>query len=510
MGIKSVNKIFNIHTPDAFTLLPLLVFHGYRIAMDGCNWAYQYMAAVHREYVYKMPDPLENVDRGKLIEMLVAKGFEFNSSLMEMGILPVWVWDGEPFPEKGAEKEKRMQDKLKQIGDVKEMEDAIRDMHPLQRTPDVLKKYKEKKSLLVSVKEEEMLLLKQAFACAGLPGLQAPHEGETLCSQLCREGICKATWSTDTDAYATGNTIMLTGYETGAGNQPCFKAVLIYKFAKIIGFTPAQIMDMCILCGCDFNTNIHMIGPAKSYAKIKKYGSIEGMIQSEPQHNYDILNYERCREIFTVGPSGITAEAPSVNFNYNVLGDMGREIFHQYNIDGYFDRFINASRYIPKTIKTVDVGALTKVVVPETQLIIDDQEYIPGTQLVIDDDIVESTISPGLTSPKETVYDIINQLQTLQLQVRIPGTNGINVGLQEQRLTPPPVILLPSPNNFTPGTNIGNNPKASPISPNKVVMQIPTHLSHPPSPIVVYSGMVPVPPQTYKTHVIDNLQLVID
>jgi flap endonuclease-1 len=559
MGIKSINDVFHTYAPSAFTLLPVLSFNGYRIAFDGCNWAYQYMAAVIREYVYKMPDPLQELDRGKLIEMLIAKGFEFNSSQMEMGVLPVWAWDGEPYPEKGAEHEKRASARHKQLEELESMANEIRTMHPLQRTPDVLKEYKKKKSLLVSVRSEEMVLLKQAFACAGLPCIQAPHEGESLCAQLCREGICKATWTTDTDAYPNGNTIMVTGFETGPGNQPCFKAVLVYQFPAALGFTQEQITDMCILAGCDWNTNIYRIGSKTAYKKILKYGSIEGMRQAETQHNYDVLNYERCREIFKVGSSGLKATDAAVNFNYEFLGTMGRELFRQYNLDGYFERFLNATKYIPKDLKTVNVEVLfanNPTTLRETILVIESDEL----QLEIESD--ESPVSPNDTLPmlnidysqplsqQQELQMIANQLQQLQglhitnpipQIIKVPTPPPINLlPIVPQRLTtvpmtplrlvavnsptevktvtPPPTIpavtapgfniltpigfktLTPPPVNLIPTTSTLTPPQVKVPSPpvggypNKVIMQMPHQLLHPPSPIVKVNYLPPVIP----------------
>jgi 5'-3' exonuclease len=50
------------------------------------------------------------------------------------------------------------------------------------------------------------------------------------------------------------------------------------------------------MSGCDFNTNMHGYGVAKSFALLKKYGSIDLL-----PTNLDItcLNHVRCREIFS-------------------------------------------------------------------------------------------------------------------------------------------------------------------------------------------------------------------
>jgi flap endonuclease-1 len=377
MGIKTINQTFKKRAPSAFTTLPLLTFHGYRLAFDGCNWAYQYRAGIFKNYVYAQPDPLEEVDVAKILDTLVAKFFDFNCQMMEIGITPVWAWDGEPYPEKDAEKEKRGDSKISEGQKLKDLANELRSMHPLQRTPDVLKEYRKKKANSGYPTSAEIDLLKHVAACAGLPSLQATHDGENLCAQLCREGFCKATWSNDTDAYPLGNTILILGFEKGDRNEPVFEATLVYKFSELLELTQDQVRDVCILSGCDYNTNISGIGPGRAIDRIKKYGSIEGMIKAEPNHDYNVLNYERCREIFATPPLDFKDNDPNLQFNYERLTEFGRDLFHQHNIDQYFNRFVNATRILPKMPKRVDVKALTTPIIVNTGV----------TQLIIDDDV---------------------------------------------------------------------------------------------------------------------------
>ena len=59
--------------------------------------------------------------------------------------------------------------------------------------------------------------------------------------------------------------------------------------------TSDQFLDLCIMCGTDYNKNIPRIGSKKAFKLIKQYGSIEGLPK---EIDTDILKYERVRQLF--------------------------------------------------------------------------------------------------------------------------------------------------------------------------------------------------------------------
>ena len=58
-----------------------------------------------------------------------------------------------------------------------------------------------------------------------------------------------------------------------------------------------EFLDLCIMCGCDYNKNIYRVGPEKAYKYIQKYSSIEE-IASNTTLDVSILNHIRGRELF--------------------------------------------------------------------------------------------------------------------------------------------------------------------------------------------------------------------
>jgi 5'-3' exonuclease len=58
-----------------------------------------------------------------------------------------------------------------------------------------------------------------------------------------------------------------------------------------------SFLDLCIMCGCDYNKNIFRVGPEKAYKYIQKYSSIEDISANTPL-DVSILNHVRGRELF--------------------------------------------------------------------------------------------------------------------------------------------------------------------------------------------------------------------
>ena len=64
-----------------------------------------------------------------------------------------------------------------------------------------------------------------------------------------------------------------------------------------LDLTKDEFLDLCIMCGTDYNKNIFRVGPEKSYKYIKQYSSIEN-IGKNTKHDISVLKRERVRELF--------------------------------------------------------------------------------------------------------------------------------------------------------------------------------------------------------------------
>jgi 5'-3' exonuclease len=112
-----------------------------------------------------------------------------------------------------------------------------------------------------------------------------------FCAQLAKDGLVSAVYTRDTDALACLAPVVLTGLD---GNY--FKEIRLGDILERLQLTKESWIDLCVMCGTDFNSNIPRIGPIKAYYLIKTSGSIDSIADS----GLDTapLNHVRVRELF--------------------------------------------------------------------------------------------------------------------------------------------------------------------------------------------------------------------
>lgn len=117
---------------------------------------------------------------------------------------------------------------------------------------------------------------KELLTILGLPFVQSPGESDLMLSELIAKGQVDAVMSEDTDMLPYGCHTFITGFKDNDDN------VIEFQLAKILtdfGLTREQFVDVCILCGCDYAEKIYKIGVKKGFDLIKKYGTIEAILQ---------------------------------------------------------------------------------------------------------------------------------------------------------------------------------------------------------------------------------------
>ena len=114
------------------------------------------------------------------------------------------------------------------------------------------------------------------------------------CSDLCINNQVEAVLSEDTDVLAYGAPNFLTKINTS--NDTCIR-INYNNVLKHMKLNTDQFLDLCIMCGCDYNKNIYMVGPEKAYKYIQKYISIENL-SLNTQHDIIVLNHIKTRELF--------------------------------------------------------------------------------------------------------------------------------------------------------------------------------------------------------------------
>ena len=150
------------------------------------------------------------------------------------------------------------------------------------------------KGQIINISSDDYKLTKRLFDILNVPYFQAPLEAETMCADLCKRGLVEAALSEDSDVLAYGSPIFLSKLDTSTGN--CIE-INYTDVLDSLQFTSDQFLDLCIMCGCDYNKNIPRIGPSKSLKLIEEFNCIEN-IKLKKGLDISILNHIRGRELF--------------------------------------------------------------------------------------------------------------------------------------------------------------------------------------------------------------------
>jgi flap endonuclease-1 len=156
-------------------------------------------------------------------------------------------------------------------------------------------KIKKMRNYILNISKSDFDLAKELFKILNVPFYDAPLEAECACADLCKRGIVDAVLTEDTDVIAYGSNIFLSKIDTS--NDTCVQ--IIYEdVLKSLKLNEKELLDLCIMFGCDYNKNINKVGIETSYKHILKYRSIEE-ISKQLSIDVSILNYKRTRELFT-------------------------------------------------------------------------------------------------------------------------------------------------------------------------------------------------------------------
>ena len=174
----------------------------------------------------------------------------------------------------------------------KEDEDNILNKEEIEIIKNYINKT-EKQTLYITI--DFINKIKEMLTIIGIPFIQAEGETESLCCSLVKQKIGTAVISVDTDCFAYCCPIIIKNLDIN-GN---ISFVILEEFLKELEFTEDQLIDLCILCGCDYNrTNkLYNVGPNKAYNLIKQFRQIEN-ITGYSYEDIEKINYKNCRKLF--------------------------------------------------------------------------------------------------------------------------------------------------------------------------------------------------------------------
>jgi flap endonuclease-1 len=295
MGISDLTKILKENCPDCYVKIPIYNFSGKRIAIDAHNLIYRYFSVQNKEEIKRTDITKDDPNRHRIITKWIWSIIDFALNWIEYGVTPVFVFDGTSRIEKDDTKKKRADTK-------KISRDAASNLLSDIRNQDIFdldyKKIEEAKKFMsqdTSIRTSELELLILILRDFGFPVITSIHDAEQYCASLCIEGKVEAVFSTDSDTLTFGCSTLLTDFDREDDNILHLKGIDLNIILETLNISFETFVDLCIMCGCDFNERSYGIGPKKSLNYILNYGRIENI----PDIDTTPLKYDKCREIFS-------------------------------------------------------------------------------------------------------------------------------------------------------------------------------------------------------------------
>ena len=263
---------------------------GKTFAIDAHNALYQFLAII------RQPDGTPLKDRSGKVTSHLSGLLYRTSKLLELGIKPIYVFDGTPPALKEAEIKRRS--KVKEEALVK-YEKAIK-----EGKIEEARKYAQATSRLKDYMQEDS---KKLLSLMGLPWIQAPSEGEAQAAYLTKKGDADYCASQDYDSLLFGTPKLIRNVTISGRRKIARKnsyinvSPEIVELKKILAankITFEQLIDLSILIGTDFNPmGIKGLGPKTALKLIKEHGTIakvlphvkNNQIQFDPQEIKEIF-----------------------------------------------------------------------------------------------------------------------------------------------------------------------------------------------------------------------------
>jgi len=283
------------------TTVSLKDLSGKSIAIDAYNALYQFLAII------RQPDGTPLKDHTGRVTSHLSGLLYRTSNLVEMGIKPIYVFDGIPPTLKEAEIKRRMQ--IKEEALVK-YERAIK-----EGRIEEARMYAQATSRL---KDEMVKDAKRLLTLLGIPWIQAPSEGEAQAAHLVKRGDADFCASQDYDSLLFGAPRLVRNVTISGRRKLPRKNVYIevvpeivelQKVLETLGITYEQLVDIGILVGTDFNPQgVKGLGPKTALKLIKEHGSLENLLPHLENAEFPV-EPRKIKEIFL---------NPKVTDNYKI------------------------------------------------------------------------------------------------------------------------------------------------------------------------------------------------
>lgn len=260
MGIKGLYKVITDNTSDCILEKDIKYYRGKVIAIDANLLLYQFVIAI-RKNGYDLED-----NEGNSTSHLYAI-FIKTIKFLELGIKPVYVFDGKPPKLKNFTLKNRKKNRdiaKKKLEDLSKSECSEEER---------IKNFKR----TVEIKKHHINECKKLLDILKIPYIDSPGEADAQCAVLAKSGKVWGVCTEDMDILTFGSPRILRNLSSSKN-----KKVIELDLERIqlsLGISYDQFIDLCILLGCDYCSTLNGIGQKRALQVIRDIGGLENMIE---------------------------------------------------------------------------------------------------------------------------------------------------------------------------------------------------------------------------------------
>lgn len=273
MGIRGLSSLIKKYAPNSMKTQSFTYFKNCIVAIDTSILLYKFR--------YSNDNPNSHLN-GFLNKCL---------SYIKNGILPIFILDGKPPPEKDITINKRNKTKEK----IEKRIDELKNNINKQNKKETLEKIEKLNKQIITVNKTHHNESKELLSSLGFTVISSPGEAEAVCASLQKENIVNFTYSDDMDVLPLGcKKVLRTNNKRNS-----FIIIDLEKVLDELKLNFKEFIDLCILCGCDYCSSIPKMSSEKAYELILKYRTIENIIENNKE--YEIpknFNFKAARKIF--------------------------------------------------------------------------------------------------------------------------------------------------------------------------------------------------------------------
>jgi len=233
MGIKFLNKIMRDNCDQSIWQINISELSGKKIAIDISIYLYKYES------------------NNALLESI----YLMLAIFRENNIIPIFVFDGKPPPEKKELLQKRRHDKAaakNEYNKLKNQLEEIKDDPDDQEKNEIVATMDQLKKQFVYITHEKIERVKELIRAYGATYYDAPGEADELCALLVIKKKVWACLSEDMDLFVYGCNRVLRYFSLV--NQ----SFVLYHTKGILAslnMTQKEFREICVLSGTDYNIN---------------------------------------------------------------------------------------------------------------------------------------------------------------------------------------------------------------------------------------------------------------